>query len=481
MSAADVGILERLDNRPVGRYYIYLAVLATIGGFLFGFDSSNIGSALVFLPFDLGDIGTGITVAGASLGSFVGALAAGPLVDKFGRKSLLLVDSGVFALGSILSAVAPEPITLIVGRVIIGLAIGADSAIATAYIAEFAPKSRRGSLSIIQQWMITIGILVAYVVAVIVLKIAPGVTTTIDWRIMLGVGFIPAIISLLMRAKMPESPRWLLERGREDAVLAAFKKLGMSVTDEEVHAEALAVQERQRKIAAQTNWTPPVKRALIVVCVFFVFQQITGINVAFYYGPHLLTPYFGGQSIVESEISGVMAAGILAIVNVVATYFAFRFIDKVGRRKLAIGAYVLMVVFMLFGAAGTAFTTGIVQLIIIMVSFGLFIACFAVGIGGTGWLIQGEVFPTAVRGRAAAIGAAVDWLANYVLIVSYPFLQDHLGLPTVMIIFAVLCALGVIFVYRFLPETKGKSADEVIHLFDGPVNLKNPSEPSVPV
>ena len=480
MSVAEAGILERLDDRPVGRFYIYLAVLATIGGFLFGFDSSNIGSALVFLPFDLGNFGTGITVAGASLGSFVGALAAGPLVDKFGRKSLLLVDSGIFALGSILSAVAPEPITLIIGRVIIGLAIGADSAIATAYIAEFAPKSRRGSLSIIQQWMITIGILVAYIVAVIVLKLIPGLATTLDWRILLGVGFIPAIISLVLRAKMPESPRWLLERGREADVMLAFKKLDMPVSEEEVHAEALAVQERQRQIAAQTNWTPPVRRALIVVCVFFVFQQITGINVAFYYGPHLLTPYFGGGSPVENEVSGVMAAGVLAIVNVIATYFAFRFIDKVGRRKLAIGAYLLMIVFMLIGAAGTAFTTGTLQLIIIMFSFGLFIASFAIGIGGTGWLIQGEVFPTAVRGRAAAIGAAVDWLANYVLIVAYPTMQDKLGLPVVMVIFAVLCALGVIFVYKFLPETKGKAADEVIHLFEGPVNLKNPSEPSVP-
>jgi MFS family permease len=297
--------------------------------------------------------------------------------------------------------------------------------------------------------------------------------------VLLGIGFIPAIISLLLRARMPESPRWLLERGREADVVAAMKKLDISVTPAQVHAEARAVQEAQARIAATTNWTPAVKRALVVVCVFFVFQQITGINIAFYYGPHLLTPYIGTGNAIQTEISGVIAAGILAVVNVAATYFAFRFIDRVGRRRLAIGAYSSMVVFMLIGAAGTQWTTGTTRLVIIMIAFALFISAFAIGIGGTGWLIQGEVFPTPVRGRAAAIGAAVDWLANYALILVFPILQVGIGLAWVMVLFAVLCALGAVFVYRFLPETKGHGADEVIELFEGPVNLKNPGEPSV--
>ncbi|WP_022899052.1 sugar porter family MFS transporter [Humibacter albus] len=474
------GLLQALDTRDIGRFYIYLAVLATIGGFLFGFDSSNIGSALVFLPFKLGPVATGIIVAGASLGSFVGALAAGPLTDRFGRKSLLLADSALFAVGSIVSAFAFEPVTLTVGRVIIGIAIGADSAIATAYISEFAPKRRRGSLAIIQQWMITIGILAAYVIAVIVLWIAPKAATTVDWRVMLGIGFIPAIISLVMRARMPESPRWLLEHGNEDKALKAFHLLGLEATSEQVHAEALAVRAEEERVAGQTRWTKPVRRALVIVCVFFILQQITGINVAFYYGPHLLTPYFvhPGTSAVQSEIFGVIAAGILAVVNVIATYFAFRFIDSVGRRRLAIGAYIGMAVFLLVGSYGASFLSGMAQLLVVMIGFGLFIACFAIGIGGTGWLLQGEVFPTAVRGRASGIGAAVDWLANYGLVLAFPIMQVGMGLGWTMIVFAVLCVIGIAFVYFFLPETKGHSVEQVVQLFDGPVNRKDPSRPS---
>jgi len=165
---------------------------------------------------------------------------------------------------------------------------------------------------------------------------------------------------------------------------------------------------------------------------------------------------------------------------VAATCFAFRFIDKVGRRRLAMGAYLVMVVFLLVGAYGAAFLHGVAQLLVIMIGFAFFISAFAVGIGGTGWLLQGEVFPTAVRGRAAAIGASVDWLANYALVLVFPFMQTGLGLGWTMVIFAFLCLCGFVFVNRFLPETKGKSAEEVIRLFDGPVNHADPGQPSAP-
>jgi SP family arabinose:H+ symporter-like MFS transporter len=208
------GVLARLDSQATTSFYWYLALLSCVGGFLFGYDTAVIGSVLDFIPYQLSNLATGYLLAGASLGAAVGAFAAGPLTDRFGRKSLLIVDAGIYALGAILSAVAVNTETLLVARTLIGLAVGADSAIATAYIAEFAPRSRRGALMIMQQWMITVGILVSFIVALVTFKVAPESATGVDWRIILGIGAVPALLGLALRTRMPESPRWVMLKER---------------------------------------------------------------------------------------------------------------------------------------------------------------------------------------------------------------------------------------------------------------------------
>jgi MFS transporter, SP family, arabinose:H+ symporter len=460
-------VLDDLDSRIPTNFYWYLAVLACVGGFLFGYDTSNIGSALGFIPYHLSSFATGYLVAGASLGAAAGALIAGPLTDHFGRKVLLITDAAIYAVGALLSAFTVDAAMLLFSRTLIGLAIGADSAIATSYIAEFAPRARRGQLSIIQQWMITVGILVAYVIAVIVLKASPGSAGNADWRIILGLGAVPAIVAVALRAKMPESPRWLMLHGRYDDTRRAFGSLGMEVTDDEVRSAAAELTENENQRRRKTAWTAGVRRALIVVCVFFIFQQITGINVPFYYGPTILSTFFkSGNSAVSAAVAGVEVTAILGAVNVVATYFAFKWIDKVGRRPLAMWGYAGMTVFILFAAAGVAFLTDLPKTVVVMVGFSFFITSFAIGVGGTGWLIQGEVFPTSVRGRAAAIAACVDWLANYALIEAFPAWHNGIGLAWVMVCFAVLCVAAIAFVYRFLPETKGLSVEQTVHVFE---------------
>jgi MFS transporter, SP family, arabinose:H+ symporter len=460
-------VLEDLDSRIPTNFYWYLAVLACIGGFLFGYDTSNIGSALGFLPYHLSSFATGYLVAGASLGAAAGALIAGPLTDRFGRKILLIVDASIYAVGAILSAITPDAGVLLFARTLIGLAIGADSAIATAYIAEFAPRSRRGQLSIIQQWMITVGILTAYIIAVIILKADPRGAGNEDWRLILGLGGVPAIIAVALRSHMPESPRWLMLHERYDDTRKAFGRLGMDVTDEEVRQAADQLYRQQRQQKGRVNWTRGVRRALIIVCLFFVFQQITGINVPFYYGPTILSGYFlTGHNAVNAAVAGVEVTAILGAVNVVATYFAFRWIDKLGRRPLAIWGYAGMTVFILVAAFGVGILTGVPRVVIVMVGFSFFITSFAIGVGGTGWLIQGEVFPTAVRGQAAAIGACVDWLANYALIEAFPVWHTSIGLGWVMVCFAVLCVVAIGFVYKFLPETKGLSVEDAVKVYE---------------
>ena len=240
----DEGVLARLDSQVTTSFYWYLALLSCVGGFLFGYDTAVIGSVLDFIPYELSNFWTGYLVAGASLGAAAGAIAAGPLTDRFGRKSLLIVDAAIYAVGAILSAVAWNTEVLLIARTLIGLAVGADSAIATAYIAEFAPRARRGALMIMQQWMITVGIFVSFVVAIVTFKVAPEEATGVDWRVILGVGALPAVIALLLRTRMPESPRWLMLNERYADTQQALGQLGLDVTEQEVRDTADQISRR---------------------------------------------------------------------------------------------------------------------------------------------------------------------------------------------------------------------------------------------
>jgi MFS transporter, SP family, arabinose:H+ symporter len=462
-------VLAELDKRVPTSFYWSLTLLATLGGFLFGYDTANIGSALPFVPYDLSGFALGYLVAGASLGAAAGALLAGPWADRFGRKSLLIADALIYAVGAILSAVTPNAAVLLFARTLIGLAIGADSAIATAYIAEYAPRDRRGALSMLQQWMITVGIVAAFLVALLILWLLPHSAATLDWRLILGVGAIPALIGLALRTRMPESPRWLLRHGRYEQTQAAMAKLGMEVSIEDVRhtARELGAADQRGERSRRRSWTRGVRRALIVVCVFFIFQQITGINVPLYYGPKLLGPLFqAGSSKVASTMAGVEVTTIIAAVNVIATYFAFRWIDRFGRRKLSMGGYAGMAVSAVAAGLALMLLTGLPEIIVVMIALNAFVASFAIGVGGTGWLLQGEVFPTAVRGQAAAIAASVDWVANFALIEVFPVWQTGIGLGWIMVCFAVTCLLAIAFVHRFLPETKNRSVEEVVQIFE---------------
>jgi SP family arabinose:H+ symporter-like MFS transporter len=470
--AATNNVLNTLDDRAPSAFYWQLTLLATLGGFLFGYDTSNIGSALNFVPYGLHGLALGYLVSGASLGAAAGAILAGPIADRFGRKSMLIADAGIYAVGAILSAVTPNAAVLLAARTLIGMAIGADSAIATAYIAEYAPKAKRGALSMLQQWMITVGILVAYIVALIIFSAFPASAASVGWRLVLGLGAVPALIGLVLRTQMPESPRWLLRHGKYEQVRKAMAILGVTeVSDAEVRSAAEVI-DRAEAVAGRAGWravwTKGVRRALVVVCVFFIFQQITGINVPLYYGPHLLGPIFSGPhaTLVATTVAGVEITAIMTTVNVAATYLGFRWIDKFGRRKLSIGGYIGMIISALVAALGLALLTGTAKLAVIMIGLDFFIASFAVGVGGTGWTLQGEVFPTAVRGQAAAIAAAVDWLANFALIEVFPVWQSAISLAGVMICFAALALAAIAFIYWYLPETKRLPVEDIVAVFE---------------
>lgn len=456
-------IAQQMDNHKATRFYWSLTIMATIGGFLFGYDTSNIGSDLNFVPYHLAPWALGYLVSGASLGAAVGAILAGPITDRFGRKSLLVTNAAVYAAGAILSAFTVDAVMLLLARTLVGLAVGADSAIATAYIAEYAPKNRRGSLGMLQQWMITIGILVAYIIAIIVFSVWPHGAYTVDWRVILGLGAVPALIGLLFRVRMPESPRWLLDHGRFDKLQSVLTMLGMTVSKEQLEE----ARGRQPQTKRREGLTRGVKRALVIAGIFMIFQQITGINVAFYYGPKVLLPYFSTahMTAVMAAVRGTEATLVLAAVNVAATYIGFRNIDSFGRRGLSRLGYIGMAVFMVISALVLGLS-GVTRAAVVLIALAGFVTFFAFGVGGTGWIIEGEYFPTGVRGRASATVAFINWIANFAIVEAFPMLMNHVGLGGVMILFAALAVMAAIFVSRWLPETKGLSVEEIAAQFE---------------
>ncbi len=463
-SAAGSKILDRLDNSKAGRFYWLLTLLATIGGFLFGYDTTNIAIVEVFLPKSFissatNPFITGYLFSGVSLGAAAGALIAASLIDRYGRKSMLIFDAFLYTLGAILSAVSVDLVMLLISRTLIGIAVGADSAIATSYISEWAPKNKRGSLGILQQWMITVGILGAYIIGLAVLYGIPASAFTLDWRILLGVAAVPAAIGLAFRFIMPESPRWLVNKGKYKEAVKSFKTLGIDTDEQELGREYPVDTVKKKRL------TPGVKRAFLIVGLFMVFQQITGINIPFYYGPIIIKNlhlFASTTSPVFSEIFIVEAASIFAVVNVAATYIGFKLIDRAGRRKLALIGYGGMALFGFIGAilkyAG--------QDIGMLVAISIFIVFFAFGVGGTGWIIQGEYFPTEYRGTLASLIAFIDWISNFAIVEIFPYMDDTIHIAGSLVVFAILSVVAVVIFYRIMPVTKGKSVEDITSMFD---------------
>ncbi|AWR96957.1 sugar porter family MFS transporter [Acidianus sulfidivorans JP7] len=454
-------LLNKIDSNHTTKIYWSLTILATIGGFLFGYDTADIGTALDLIPYHLSAFALGYLVAGASLGAAIGAIIAGPLTDKYGRKSILLVDALIYAIGAIVSALTVNADMLIIARTFIGLAVGADSAIATAYIAEYAPKNKRGSLEMLQEWMITGAQTISYIIGFLILFYFPSLAFNLDWRIILGIAAIPALIGLAYRMKMPESPRWLLMKGKFDKLRETLSKLGINdISNKELERISSEIKSDKPK------FTPGVKKALLIGGLWMMFQQITGINVPFYYGPYIFAPFFKGSDGLSSITSGIIATLIISLTQTIAVLFAIKYIDKLGRKGLGKIGYLGMGVFLAFGGVSLLLFSNLGKVIGLIVSFIGYMIFFGLGVGGIGWTIQGEYFPTHVRGTMASILAFINWMSNFVIIEVFPIWKDTVGLASVMFSFAALSIIAEIIFLFILPETKGLSVEEIVEMFE---------------
>lgn len=428
---------------------IALTVIAALGGLLFGFDTAVIAGATRFLKdqFQLTSLQEGWAVAIVLVGCMFGAGAAGAVSDRIGRRRFMLVSAVLFFVSAVGCALPQNLSQFLVFRFIGGLAIGSASIIAPLYISEIAPPAIRGALVSVNQLAIVSGILLAYFVNWVLIGAGPA-----NWRWMFAAGAVPAVVYFLLVLGVPESPRWLVKQGREDEALGV---LGRINAPEVAAAEVRAIRDTlalERGSIAEL-FRPGFRRALIIGVVLAVFQQISGINAVIYYSPR----FFETAGLARS--SAILQSALVGVVNLLFTVVAILLVDKIGRKPMLLTAAGGMgVSFLLLGAAFKfqLFSGGLILLFTL-----LYIAFFAMAMGPIVWVVIAEIFPTRVRGRAMAIATVALWAADFAVSLTFPVMADKLHESFAFWLYAAMCAIDFVFIAVFLPETKGKSLEEI--------------------
>ncbi|ENL6222746.1 sugar porter family MFS transporter [Staphylococcus pseudintermedius] len=435
--------------------------IGALGGLLYGYDMGVISGALLYLKDDipLNAYTEGLVVSSMLVGAIVGAGLSGPLSEKLGRRRLVFMISIVFIIGALILALAPTMEILVLGRVIIGLAVGGSTAIVPVYLSELAPTDARGSLSSLNQLMITIGILASYLVNYAFAPIE-------GWRWMLGLAVVPSVILMIGVIFMPESPRWLLEKRGEKAARDVMK---LTYPASEIDHEI----ESMKKInqIADNTWTvlksPWLLSTIIIGSVFALLQQLIGINAIIYYAPKIFaTAGFGESTAILSTVG-------IGVVNVLVTIFAISIIDKIDRKKLLVIGNIGMVASLLIMSA-LIWLIGVNSAAwIILLCLTTFIIFFGVSWGPVLWVMLPELFPMRARGAATGIAALVLSIGSLLVAQFFPVLTDVLQVQQVFLIFAVIGIIAMIFVIKFLPETRGRSLEQIEQDLRARTNAKN--------
>ncbi|RWR15699.1 MFS transporter [Microbacterium enclense] len=461
---------------PYGRRAVVLSIAAAVGGFLFGFDSSVINGAVRSIESDYTKepILTGFVVAIALIGCAIGAIAAGALSDRYGRLKVMIVGSALFLISSIGSALTFSVPDLIVWRVLGGLGIGIASVVAPAYIAEVAPRQIRGSLASLQQLAITLGIFAALLSNALLVAAAGGSADNMlwwgldAWRWMFLIGVIPAAVYGFLAFTMPESPRFLLARGRTDEARAIFARLVPPADlDKTVKDLTTAIEtDRKNKGASLAGPALGLQPIVWIGIILSVFQQFVGINVIFYYSTSLW------RAVGFDESNSLLIGVITSITNVLVTLIAIWLVDRVGRKPLLLVGSALMALSLGVMALAFSFATGSGQDVslpgawgpVALVAANLFVVGFGASWGPLVWVLLGEIFPSRIRGKALGVAAGAQWLANFLVSWTFPALADW-SLTITYGAYAFFAALSFVFVMWKIPETKGMELEQTETLF----------------
>ena len=456
------------------RYLAMVCIVASLGGLLFGFDTAVISGTIGMVEtlFGLSKLELGWFTSSALVGCIFGAVVAGVLSDKYGRRPVLIVAAVLFFLSALGCTISPSFTILVSVRIVGGIGVGIASVTSPLYISEFSPPKIRGRLVALYQLSIVAGILLAYcsnwMLQNYSLRFAGiqggseflyKILAAEVWRSMFGMEMVPALFLLVLLLFVPESPRWLIQKGKKKRGKLILERIsGIKVAGEEFLEILQSLGEKEGKL--KELFKPGLRRALMVAIGLSVFGQLTGINAVIYYGPEIL-----GQAGIQFG-NALQFQVILGIINLVFTLLALLLIDKLGRRPLLIGGMGLVVLTLLI--AGFLFVTDTPNGILIVIVLGAYIACVAFSICAVIWVLTSEIFPNRVRGRAMSIAAFSNWIINTLAAYLFPWYVASFGMHIGFFTFGAICLVATLFFWKFVPETKGKSLEQIEHLFRPP-------------
>ena len=448
-----------------------VGLVTFLAGLLFGYDQGVISGALPLVKDDLNlsTFAAEIITSWVTLGALVGALIAGGLADRIGRRWTSISAGVLFAGGAVLEAVAPNAAALTAGRVITGVAVGFASTVAPLYAAEMAPAWIRGRFVSSYQLAVTVGIFLAY--------LADDALTGGDhWRGMFALAVIPGILLIIGFLIVPESARWLLGKGRRDEALTTLQK----VDGPEGAPERLAEMDEELRVEreeGQATWGevfgPRVRRPLVIGVGLSIIQQVTGINAVIYYANDIFAR--AGFSTAQDQAKATLYA--IGLVNVLATFIAIAYVDRFGRRPLLQAGLVGMTVslaavgasFAFFSTEASAGEGGVSMAgIFTLVALVVFIASFAFSLGPVVWTIISEIYPNRVRGRAVSIATAANWGAAFLVTQFFLTIVDAIGEATTFFLLAAICVVSYVWIHRNVPETRGRTLEEIQDLWNPP-------------
>ncbi|MEW2544680.1 sugar porter family MFS transporter [Streptomyces sp. NPDC047002] len=438
------------------RSVLLITFVTAVGGFLFGFDNGAISGSAGFIQdrFHLGPGGLGWVTSSIIVGCIAGVVLAGRLSDAVGRKKVMLAIAVVFVAGAIGEALAPSSGWLVAARILVGVGIGTETTIAPLYIAEVAPARVRGRLVSFNQLFNTVGNLVVFTVSALISRMnSEAWNISTGWRWTFAVGVVPAVAFFLLLFLVPESPRWLARAGRRAEALAVLHRINASPAEAE--AELAAIEDASGAPGARLRdlLTPRLRKTLLIGFGVALFQQITGINAIFYYAPEVFrSAGLGSDDAMSSTV-------LIGVVLVLATLLSMWLIDRVGRRSLLLVGATAMTV--LLAATGTVFRAAHPEGPLLLVLILGYVAFFAVSFGTVAYVVISEIFPTRVRGVAASVATFALWGGNYLVSQFFPVLVSGIGSSATFYLFSGISLLALAFTAVLVPETKGRSLEEV--------------------